>query len=128
MYYTKSYEAGKPLLANEFVISNSSNIPEEGYAPVHRFGEVVSYNLNKYNFNDDHAIYLSVKQSENQKSAVAEVPELVGSIFGKGILAIAGAIGIIAGVGGTLATQEISKKRKLKSNAPDSPTGENEDA
>ena len=128
MYYTKSYEAGKPLLANEFVISNSSNIPEEGYAPVHRFGEVVSYNLNKYNFNDDFSIYLSVKQSENQKSAVADVPELVGSIFGKGILAIAGAIGIIAGVGGTLATQEIAKKRKLRSNASDSSTEENEDA
>ena len=122
MYYTKSYEAGKPLLADEFVVSYNNNVPEEGYAPVHRFGEVVSYNLNKYNFNDDFSIYLSVKQSENQKSAVADVPELVGSMFGRGFLAIAGVVGLVAGVGGTLGAQEIAKKRKSKRGVSEEPT------
>ena len=112
LYYTKSYEAGKPLLADEFSISNRNNKPDDNYAPVHGFGEVVCYDLNKYNFEGDTNIYLSVKQSENDKSAVAEVPEVVGSMFGAGFLFLAGGIGIIAGVGGTLATHGILKKRK----------------
>ena len=118
LYYTKSYEAGKPLLADEFVISNNNNIPEKNYMPVHRFGEVVSYNLNKYNFNDDHTIYLSVKQSENQKAAVKDVPDLVGSLFGRGFVIIAGCVGLVAGVGGTIASHEIAKKVKSSKEGP----------
>ena len=117
LYYTKSYEAGKPLLAGEFVVSNSTNAPAKNYAPVHRFGEVVSFNLNKYNYNESYSIYLSVKQSENNKSAVADVPEMVGSLVGTGFYFLAGGIGIIAGIGGTIFTQEIIKKRKAKANA-----------
>ena len=114
LYYTKSYEAGKPLLANEFVISTNNNVPEKNYAPVHRFGEVVSYNLNKYNFNDDHTIYLSIKQSDNNKAAVERVPELIGSVFSIGYIVLAGGIGIIAGIGGVLGSQEILKIQKKK--------------
>jgi hypothetical protein len=116
MYYTKSYEAGKPLLANEFVVSTTSNVPAEKYMPVHRFGEVVCYNLNKYNFNDDHSIFLSVKQSDKQKSAVADVPVIVGSVFSAGYMILAGGVGLIAGVGGTIGTVEIIKRRKTKKN------------
>ena len=82
--------------------------------PIHRFGEVVCYNLNKYNFNDDHSIFLSVKQSDNQKSAVADVPTVVGSVFSAGYMILAGGIGIAAGVGGTIGTMEIIKRRKSK--------------
>ena len=102
LYYTKSYEAGKPLLANEFVISTNNNVPEKKYAPVHRFGEQVSYNLNKYNFNDDYSIYLSVKQSDNDKSAVADVPDIIGSIFGFGTTALAAGAGAAVGAVGTV--------------------------
>jgi hypothetical protein len=116
MYYTKSYEAGKPLLADEFVVSNTSNIPAEKYMPVHRFGEVVCYNLNKYNFNDDTSIYLCVKQSDKQKAAVADVPEIVGSVFSAGYYFLAGGVGIVAGVGGTIGAVEIIKRRKSKKN------------
>jgi hypothetical protein len=84
--------------------------------PVHRFGEVVCYNLNKYNFNDDHSIYLSVKQSDNQKAAVKDVPKLVGSVFSAGYYFLAGGVGIVAGVGGTIGTMEIIKRRKNKAN------------
>ena len=101
LYFTKSYEAGKPLLAGEFVISTNNNVPSKNYAPVHRFGEVVSYNLNKYNFNDDHTIYLSVKQSNNNKSAVADVPEVVGSVLGTGTTAIAAGAGAAVGAVGS---------------------------
>ena len=116
MYYTKSYEAGKPLLADEFAVSYASNVPEETYAPIHRFGEVVSYNLNKYNFNDDFSIYLSVKQSENQKHAVSDVPELVGSVFSAGYMLLSGAVGVAVGAFGTVATQSFVKKRKNGTN------------
>ena len=109
LYYTKSYEAGKPLLANEFVISTNNNVPEKKYAPVHRFGEQVSYNLNKYNFNDDYSIYLSVKQSDNNKSAVADVPDIIGSIFGIGTTAIAAGAGAAVGAVGTVL---IRKKKE----------------
>ena len=127
MYYTKSYEAGKPLLADEFVVSTTSNVPADKHAPVHRFGEVVCYNLNKYNFNDDTSIYLSVKQSDNQKSAVADVPEVVGSMFGRGLLIIAGGVGLVAGIGGTIASHEIIKKKKTdENNALKENTGENQ--
>ena len=114
LYYTKSYEAGKPLLAGEFVVSSTNNTSAKNYMPVHRFGEVVSYNLNKYNFNDDHTIYLSVKQSNNQKAAVADVPELVGSVFSTGYMILSGVAGVTVGVGGTIGTRAIIKRRKNK--------------
>ena len=114
LYYTKSYEAGKPLLAGEFVVSTTNNVPGKKYMPVHRFGEVVCYNLNKYNFDDDYTIYLSVKQSDKQKSAVSGVPEIVGSVFGTGYIILAGGVGIMAGVGATIGTQTIIKRRKNK--------------
>ena len=117
LYYTKSYEAGKPLLADSFVVSNNNNTPAKDYAPVHRFGEVVSYNLNKYNFNDDYTIYLSVKQSQNQKAAVADVPEIVGSVFSTGYLVLAGGVGALVGVGGVIGTQAIIKRKKQTVNS-----------
>ena len=117
LYFTKSYEAGKPLLAGEFEVSNKNNVPDKNYAPVHRFGEVVSYNLNKYNFDDDYTIYLSVKQSKKQKAAVADVPELVGSVFGTGYYILAGGVGVALGIGGTIGTTAIINRRKTKTNS-----------
>ena len=115
LYYTKSYEAGKPLLADEFSVSNSNNKPKTNYAPVHRFGEVICYDLNKYNFSDKSpSIYLSVKQSKNDKSAVADVPEVVGSVFGGGLWMLFGGAGALFGVGGTLGTQALLKKKREK--------------
>ena len=117
LYYTKSYEAGKPLLADAFVLSNTNNQPKEGYTPVHRFGEQICYDLNKYNFDGDTNIYLSVKQSKNDKYAVAGVPEVVGSMFSVGYVLLAGGIGAAVGIGGTIATQSIIKKKKANNKA-----------
>jgi hypothetical protein len=114
LYYTNSYEAGKPLLADEFTVSGSNNKPKDGYAPVHRFGEVVCYDLNKYNFDDDNSVYLSVKQSKNQKSAVADVPQVVGSIFADGIWILFSGVGFLAGVGCTFCVQSLWAKRRTK--------------
>jgi hypothetical protein len=119
LYYTKSYEAGKPLLADEFSVSNRSNKPKDNYAPVHRFGEVVCYDLNKYNFEGNTSIYLSVKQSKHDKSAVADVPEVVGSMLSAGFLFLAGGIGAALGVGGTIITQKSLKKKRSGADSPD---------
>ena len=119
LYYTKSYEAGQPLLANSFTVSNTSNKAKTGYATVHRFGEEICYNLNKYNFDGNTSIYLSVKQSKNNKTAVSYVPEVVGSMFGTGFLILAGGIGAALGIGGTVATYEIVKRKKSKRTTED---------
>ncbi len=112
LYYTKSYEAGKPLLAN-FVLSNTDNQAEDGYLPVHRFGEGICYDLNKYNFSSaSDNIFLSVKQSDNQKSAVTDVPAIVGSMLGSGIFLISAVVGAGIGIGGTIGVQAVLKKKK----------------
>ena len=117
LYYTKSYEAGKPLLADEFKVSTRSNVPDAKYMPVHGFGEVICYNLNKYNFDYDDSIYLSIRQSSNQKSAVADVPELIGSVFSTGWLVLAGGCGITVGAGATILAENIVKRKKNKASA-----------
>lgn len=116
LYYTKSYEAGKPLLA-QFAYSTYNNKAETKYLPVKRFGEVVCYNLNSYNFrSSSDSIYLSVLQSDKQKSAVADVPEVVGSIFSEGWVFLAGSLGILIGVGITLGVQMIERRKKNNPN------------
>lgn len=124
LYFTRSYEAGQPLLA-EIVVSYDNNKPGEGYAPVHRFGEIVSYDLNKYCFSSKaDSVYLSVKQSENNKSAVEDVPSLIGSLISSGILFLAVGGGVLAGAGLTYAVQQISKKKKNKKEASSPVTGD----
>lgn len=112
VYYTKSYEAGKPLL-EKFVLSKSDYLADEKYLPVHRFGEDVCYDLNKYNFSSSSDnIFLSIKQSDNQKSAVADVPDIVGSVFGTGLILISAAAGAALGIGGTVGVQSVLKRKK----------------
>jgi hypothetical protein len=112
LYYTKSSEAGNPLVA-DFEVSGNNNRASDGYVAVHRFGEVVCYDLNKYNFSSSSAtVFLSIGQSDNQKSDVTSVPDVIGAIFGTGFWLIAGGIGVIAGVGCTLGTQYLLKKKK----------------
>ncbi len=117
LYFTKSYEAGKPLLA-KFKVSNNNNKADDKYLPIHRFGEEICYDLNKYNFSDKSpSIYLSVKQSKNDKAAVADVPEVVGSMFSGGLWMLFGGVGALFGVGGTLGTQALIKKKREKKEA-----------
>ena len=116
LYYTKDAAAGKPLLA-DFAVSSNNNRPEKDYAAVHRFDEVICYDLNKNNYAYDCAtIFLSIEQSNKQKSLV-EGPQVVGSIFGAGVWLIAGGVGAVLGIGGTLGTQAFLKKKKKDSEA-----------
>ena len=73
---------------------------------------MVSYDLNKYNFkNTSYTLYVSVEQSDNVKTA-ADVPELVGSVFGTGFLFLAGGLGLAIGAGATVGVQSVLKKKK----------------
>jgi hypothetical protein len=59
-------------------------------------------------------IFLSIRQSERQKSIIPEAPQVVGSIFGTGFWLIAGSIGIVCGVGVTVIVQTVIKKIKKR--------------
>ena len=114
LYYTKDAHAGSPLLA-EFVLSNNDNRADEYYSPVHHFGEIICYDLNKYNFSSgSDSIFLSVEKSENAKSTIEDVPDVVGSIFGTGFLFIVVGVGIVFGTAGTLGTQFFLNKQQKK--------------
>ena len=63
-----------------------------------------------------------MKQSEHQKKAVADVPEVVGSVFGTGFLVLAGGVGVIVGIGGTVATQVLVGKKRSKVGTKEDPT------
>ena len=116
LYYTKNSEAGMPLLA-DFEVSNSDYNTDKGYSPVHRFGEVVCYDLNKYNFSSkSDAIFVSIRQSENLKSDYADVPDIVGAIVGEGFWALAGCLGVVVGAGGTILTNSFLNKKKSREN------------
>ena len=111
LYYTKNADAGNPLLA-DFEVSSNNNRPGKGYSAVHRFDEVICYDLNKYNFDPDSAtIFLSIAQSNKQKTLV-DGPQVVGSIFGADVWFVAGGIGAVLGVVGTIGTQLLLKKKK----------------
>jgi hypothetical protein len=114
MYFTKSYEAGKPLLANpaSFKVVTNNNAAPAKHLAVHRFGESICYDLNKYNFDYEDSIYLSIAQSDKQKSSITEVPDVIGSILGGGLYFIAAGAGIALGIFGTIGTQKIMKKKK----------------
>ena len=114
LYFTKSANAGKPLLA-DFVFSNHVNRADDGYNPVHRFGEEICYDLNKYNFSSNSAmIFLSVGQSENQKYDVETTPKLIGSLFGEDLWLIVGCAGMLVGAGCTMSVISILKRKKKK--------------
>jgi hypothetical protein len=105
-----------PLLA-DFEVSNSDNRANEGYLAVSRFGEVICYDLNKYNFSSkSDAIFMSIRQSENLKSDYADVPDIVGAIVGEGFWALAGCLGVVVGAGGTILTNSFLNKKKSREN------------
>jgi hypothetical protein len=111
LYYTKSSEAGKPLVA-DFEVSNNNNRASDGYLAVHRFGEVICYDLNKYNFSSSSlSVFLKIGQSDAEKSDVTSVPDIIGAIFGSDAWLLTGCVGIILGVGCTIGTQRFLGKR-----------------
>jgi hypothetical protein len=107
LYYTKNYEAGYCLTSSPDLIATEAG--KTGYTSVHLFGRTDGYNTNSYcNRDGAQAVYLAFKYSTNQKSAVTDVPEIIGSVFNAGIIAIS----VLAGfAGGALLMVFVNKKK-----------------
>ncbi len=107
LYYTKNYEAGYCLTSSPDLIATEAG--KTGYTSVHLFGRTDGYNTNSYcNRDGAQAVYLAFKYSTNQKSAVTDVPEIIGSVFNAGIIAIS----VLAGfAGGALVMVFVNKKK-----------------
>ena len=97
LYYTKDASAGNCLLAN-FSFSDSSNTIARRYQGISMFGETNAFNLNTHVYNSAaKGAYITMRYS-NTKKAAADIPAVVGSIFGAGTLYALTALGG-AGVG-----------------------------
>ena len=98
IYYTKSYEAGKCMTANAYILENAADFGK--YTPVAKFGAKVCYDLNSYNGNSSKdSIYIAFGNSNNKKSAETSVPTVVGSVFTYGATAISAIAGVLIGMG-----------------------------
>ena len=112
LYYTKSAHAGKPLVA-DFQFSDNDNRASEGYSAVHRFDEVICYDLNKYNFSyKSDVIFWSIEQSDIAKIGDVDAPNVVGAIFGTGYIVISGVVGACVGIVGTIYTHNYLNKKR----------------
>jgi hypothetical protein len=108
LYYTKNYEAGYCLTASPDLIAKEAG--KTGYSPVHLFCRTDNYNVNSYcNRENAEAVYLAFKYSTNQKSAVTDVPEIIGSIFSVGTIAISAIVGFACGA---VLTSLVNKKKQ----------------
>ena len=109
LYYTKNYEAGYCLTASPDLIATEAG--KTGYTSVHLFGKTDGYNTNSYcNRDGAQAVYLAFKYSTNQKSAVTDIPDIVGSIFNAGVIAISA----LAGFAGGATLMAVVNKKKAK--------------
>ena len=118
LYYTKNYEAGYCLTSSPDLIATEAG--KTGYTSVHLFGRTDGYNTNSYcNRDGAQAVYLAFKYSTNQKSAVTDIPEIVGSVFNPGVIAISAVAGF---AGGTLLMVCISKIKAKKAKKEETET------
>lgn len=109
LYYTKNYEAGYCLTSSPDLIATEAG--KTGYTSVHLFGRTDGYNTNSYCKRDGaQAVYLAFKYSTNQKSAVTDVPEIIGSVFNAGIIAVSVAAGFVGGVVLIICINKIKEK------------------
>ena len=75
------------------------------------FGETEAFNLNSHVYNEDApGVYVTIRYSTAKKAA-ADVPTVVGSMFGGAFYALTALGGAGLGVGGTLLLQKAKKKK-----------------
>ncbi len=131
LYCTKDKKAGSPIVApgngsDIIVKTGNAQTPVEGYAPLHMFGTPnVPQNLtfadgdNGYSYNDkNHGTYLFFMHSDaqtNYSDPLAEAKD-AGTTVSTGVVALIGAVGVVAGVFiGTITTSRRRKKRQAHS-------------
>ena len=110
LYYTKDASAGNCLLS-KFVYKDNDATIARRHQGISMFGETEAFNLNSHVFNDDApGVYVTIRYSTTKKAA-ADVPTVVGSMFGGAFYALTALAGAGAGVGGTLLLQKAKKKK-----------------
>ena len=111
LYYTKDATAGN-CLTPKFVYSESNSTIARRHQGISMFGETEAFNLNSHVYNDDApGVYVTIRYSTTKKAA-ADLPTVVGSMFGGAFYALTALAGAGLGVGGTLLLQKAKKKKQ----------------
>ncbi|MEE1046199.1 MAG: hypothetical protein U0M60_02115, partial [Clostridia bacterium] len=64
--YDRQGDDAKPIKAEDLLVKTGSGEAPEGYSPMTRFGEVIAYNLNQWDEDDDvNGVYLFYKQDKS---------------------------------------------------------------
>ena len=64
--YDRQGDDAKPIKADDLLVKTGSGETPEGYAPLTRFGEVIAYNLNQWDEDDDvNGVYLFYQQDQS---------------------------------------------------------------
>ena len=110
LYYTKDASAGNCLLS-KFVYKDNDATIARRHQGISMFGETEAFNLNSHVYNEDApGVYVTIRYSTTKKAA-ADVPTVVGSMFGGAFYALTALGGAGLGVGGTLLLQKAKKKK-----------------
>ena len=111
LYYTKDATAGN-CLTPKFVYKDNDSTIARRHQGISMFGETEAFNLNSHVYNNDApGVYVTIRYSTTKKAA-ADVPSVVGSMFGGAFYALSALAGAGAGVGGTLLVQKAKKKKE----------------
>ena len=110
LYYTKDATAGKCLTPN-FVYSDNNSTIARRHQGISMFGETKAFNLNSHVYSKNApSVYVTMRYSTAKKAA-ADLPDVVGSIFGGAFYALAALGGIGVGVCATVLAQKVKKKK-----------------
>ena len=111
LYYTKDANAGNCLTPN-FVYRENNNVVSKRHQGISMFGETNAFNLNSHVYNKNAVgIYLSVRYSTTKKAA-ADMPTVVGTMYGGAYYVLSGLTGAGVGAGIMAIVQNLKKKKK----------------
>ena len=115
LYYTKDATAGN-CLTPKFVYKDNDSTIARRHQGISMFGETEAFNLNSHVYSKNApGVYVTMRYSTAKKAA-ADVPTVVGSMFGGAFYALTALAGAGAGVGGTLLLQKAKKKKAEEDN------------
>jgi hypothetical protein len=111
LYYTKDANAGKCLTPN-FVYSDNNSTIARRHQGISMFGESAAFDLNSHAFSKNApGVYVTIRYSTAKKAA-ADLPDVVGSMFGGAFYLLAAVGGAAVGAGATVLIQKGMKKKK----------------
>ena len=112
LYYTKDATAGKCLTPN-FVYKDSDSTIARRHQGISMFGETQTFNINSHVFSKNApGVYVTIRYSTAKKAA-ADIPDVVGSMFGGAFYVLTALGGIGIGIGATVLVQKTKKKKEV---------------